>query len=108
MGTGRSYQDNVVKTMKGGEGVADVNISSLPPNQRDNIAQLSRKVMQNSIGLPIGVQIMTMSNMDELCLHVMSLLEEGLHKKRKEAKVEKNEDCKESEDPSFPVLKSTV
>ena len=65
--------------------------------------------MQNSIGLPIGVQIMTMSNMDELCLHVMSLLEEGLDKKRKEAKAEnKNEDCKESEDPSFPVLKRTV
>ena len=107
--SGKSYQDNVVKSMKGGKDVAEVNTSSLPPNQRDSIAQLSQKVMQNSVGLPVGVQIMTMSNMDELCLHVMNVLEEGLKQKRKEAKKENNnEDCKESEDPSFPVLKTTV
>ena len=51
---------------------------SLPPNQRDRLAKSAAEQMEGTLGLPVGVQVMTMHNEDELCLHVMKLLEDQL------------------------------
>lgn len=48
---------------------------SLPVNQQDDGVAAANTVLVNSAGLPVGVQLATRPNMDELCLHLMGLLE---------------------------------
>jgi fatty acid amide hydrolase len=50
-------------------------IDDLPANQRDHLATLADKVMQNSAGCPLGVSIMTPAFQDEKCLRVMKEVE---------------------------------
>lgn len=49
--------------------------SDLPSTQRDSIARCAATVMSGSAGLPVGVQVATRPNCDELCLFVMKELE---------------------------------
>lgn len=49
--------------------------ASLPPQQRDFLAKLAAEEMEGSAGLPVGVQLMTLYNEDELCLHIMKAVE---------------------------------
>ena len=48
---------------------------SLPVNQQDDGVAAANAVLANATGLPMGVQLATRPNMDELCLHLMGLLE---------------------------------
>ena len=54
----------------------------LPTIQRDRFAPLCRESMEGSEGLPFGVHVMARSYEDELCLHTMKLIEDGLKKLR--------------------------
>lgn len=50
----------------------------LPPNQRDTLAARAARQMRGAAGLPVGVQLATVHNEDELCLHLMAQLEAHL------------------------------
>lgn len=52
---------------------------NLPTNQRDSLAKRAREVMANAEGLPLGVQIATRPNQDELCLFVMGEIEKAVN-----------------------------
>lgn len=47
-------------------------MEDLPANQRDIQAKATATVMENSVGLPIGVSVMTPFCQDETCLRVMN------------------------------------
>jgi fatty acid amide hydrolase len=47
----------------------------LPEDQRDLMATLTQKVMQNSSGMPLSISVMTPSFQDEMCLRVMKEVE---------------------------------
>ena len=51
---------------------------NLPHEQRDRFSKLCRESMEGSEGLPYGVHVMARSYEDEVCLHVMKLIEDGL------------------------------
>lgn len=55
---------------------ARYDVASLPRFQQDSMAQLAAKVMENSAGLPVGVQVMSRGYQDELCLHTMRVIED--------------------------------
>ena len=50
----------------------------LPANQRDCLADLAGKVMENSAGLPMSVAVMTPAFQDEKCLRVMKEIERSV------------------------------
>ena len=52
--------------------------SSLPVNQRDSIARLAETAMSGSLGMPVGVQVVTPMWKDELCVHIMGCIEKGI------------------------------
>mmetsp|Transcript_1480 Transcript_1480/g.2057 ORF Transcript_1480/g.2057 Transcript_1480/m.2057 type:complete len:571 (+) Transcript_1480:90-1802(+) len=53
-------------------------IEKIPTIQRDSIAKVLHQSMQSSEGLPVGVQVITKRWSDELCLYVMSEIEQGV------------------------------
>jgi len=53
-------------------------LASLPVNQQDSWAKESAKAFEDSVGLPVGVQILARPFCDELCLHAMKELEVAL------------------------------
>ena len=65
-----------ITTVQEGEDRYDVD--QLPRNQRDMVAKNAAEEMKGSVGLPVGIQVITPYNEDELCLHVMKLLEDKL------------------------------
>lgn len=65
-----------VTEVKQGEDTYEM--SSLPQRQRDSVAKLTEKTMRGSVGLPVGVQVMTPMWRDEECLYVMGLIEQAV------------------------------
>ena len=65
-----------VTTVQAGEDRYD--ISKIPANQRDSVAKLAHKVMEGSVGMPVGVQVVTPMWRDELCVHIMGCIEKGV------------------------------
>lgn len=53
-------------------------MSDLPKNQRDTMSWYANKEMKDSIGLPIGISVMTPAFEDEKCLRVMKEIEKGI------------------------------
>lgn len=53
-------------------------VDEIPGFERDSIAVLMSKTTRTSAGMPIGVQIMTPMWRDELCLHLLSVIEAGV------------------------------
>ena len=56
----------------------EYNVNKIPPNQRDSVANVLHKAMEGSKGLPVGVQVITKRWEDELCLYIMSEIEQGV------------------------------
>ena len=52
------------------------NISELSSYQQDSFAKLIEQMTIDSIGLPVGIQIMTPMWKDEECLYIMSIIEQ--------------------------------
>ena len=67
-----------VTTVDAGEDDYDISPECLDVHQRDSIAALTKRTMQGSQGLPVGVQVMTRKWQDELCLYVMSEIENAI------------------------------
>jgi len=53
-------------------------MNSLPVNQRDSISKLTATATKGSVGLPVGVQVMTPMWEDENCLFVMAEIERAV------------------------------
>ena len=45
---------------------------------RDRIEDFRRAALAGSEGLPVGVQVASLPNRDELCLHVMECIERAM------------------------------
>lgn len=58
-------------------------LEDLPENQRDEMARLTQKVMDNSSGMPLSIQVMSAPFQDETCLRVMKELEKLVQFKHK-------------------------
>lgn len=63
-------------TVRPGEDFYDV--ESLPPRQKDSMTKFAIDMVEGSVGLPLTVQILALPNQDELCLHIMKVLEQHL------------------------------
>jgi len=46
-------------------------VSKIPEAQRDSVTRLAHAAMQDSAGMPVGVQVVTPMWRDELCAYIM-------------------------------------
>ncbi|CAM9564345.1 unnamed protein product [Chrysoparadoxa australica] len=60
------------------EGEDRYDTRSLPALQRDSFAHAAHEQMVGSVGLPVGAQLMTLPQNDELCLYAMAELERAV------------------------------
>lgn len=65
-----------VTTVQSGEDSYEM--AKLPANQRDSIAKLAATAMCGSLGMPVGVQVVTPMWRDELCVYIMGCIEKGV------------------------------
>jgi fatty acid amide hydrolase len=59
-------------------GEDNYDLSKLPTRQRDSVARLADGAMQGSLGMPVGVQVVTKMWRDELCVYLMGCIEKGV------------------------------